>query len=408
MTVPGVVAALALQGTLVVGPGAYPTIGAALRVAVPGDTVHVAPGLYREHLVIGQAAALIGEPGAVVDGEGSGTVIAVRAPASIRGFTIRGSGSDQSREDSGILVQHADGVAIEDNAFEDVLFGVYLKEADRAVIRGNTITGKDLSMGLRGDGIRLWYSHDVLVADNRLTRVRDLVIWFSNGTAVTGNEVTNSRYGLHFMYSRHNTFEENRFTENDIGAFIMYSADITFRRNLFADARGVLGRGLGFKDSDSIVAESNVFVRNSIGVSIDNSPHAVGVVNVFRGNTVAFNDVGIQVLPSVRDNVFEANDFRDNVAPVAVSGGGSALRNTWRRNYWSDYAGFDANDDGLGDTPYVHERLSDDLLARHDALAVFRLSLAAQALDVLSRVFPLLKPQPVVVDSAPRLRRGSL
>jgi parallel beta-helix repeat protein len=247
--------------------GTFRSIQAAVDAARPGDTVRVAAGVYHEHPVIDSPVVLLGAPGAVIDGDGRGSVLTVTAPATVRGFTIRSSGADQSREHAGIMVRESDGVVIADNRFEDVLFGIYVKQSDSVVIRGNQIVGKNLAMPLRGDGIRLWYSHDGRVADNELRHVRDLVIWFSNGTQVHGNLVRDSRYGLHYMYSDRNRFEENRFIANHVGAFIMYSDDITFRGNLFADARGTTGRGLGFKDADGITAVDNVLVKNAIGIS---------------------------------------------------------------------------------------------------------------------------------------------
>jgi nitrous oxidase accessory protein len=209
------------------------------------------------------------------------------------------------------------------------------------------------------------------------------------------------------MYSDHNEFRGNEFVRNDVGAFLMYSKDIFFQDNVFADARGVAGRGLGFKDTDSVSAVGNVIVRNSLGVFIDNSPTTAGVVNRFSDNVVAFNDVGVQLLPSVRSNEFRDNDFLGNVVPVAVTGAGDALGNRWSGNYWSDYAGFDRDDDGFGDSPFVYERLSDDLLTRHEELQVFNLGPAAAALDALSRALPLLAPEPILIDSLPRIASGA-
>ncbi|UCF19950.1 MAG: nitrous oxide reductase family maturation protein NosD [Gemmatimonadota bacterium] len=394
---------LSLQGGQIVVGGAagHSSIAAALEVAEPGDTVRVLPGTYREHVVISKPVTLAGQPGAVIDGGGSGVVVRVNAPARVSGFLIRGSGSSQSQEDAGIMVEKADGVVIEDNALEDVLFGIYFKQSDEPIIRGNRIEGKDLPMSLRGDGIRLWYSRGGLIESNTLHRSRDIVIWFSDGTRVSGNRVTASRYGLHYMYSDDNEFRNNEFIGNEVGAFLMYSKNILFYDNLFADARGVTGRGLGFKDTDGVRAEGNVIVRNATGIFIDNSPTTAHVVNRFTGNVLAFNDVGVQLLPSVRSNEFRGNSFLSNVVPAAVTGAGDALKNDWTGNYWSEYAGFDGDGDGRGDTPFSYERLSDDLLGKYEELRVFNLGLAAAALDALSRALPLLAPRPLLVDSLP-------
>lgn len=387
------------------GSGDFPTIAAALSAAGPGDTVRVHAGIYREHVVISKPVVLQGDSGTVIDGGGAGVVLHVLAPATITGLVIRGSGASQAEEHAGILVENADGIVVENNVLEDVLFGVYVKESDRSVIRGNRIEGKDLPLSLRGDGIRLWYSHSGLIESNVVTRSRDVVIWFSDGTKAIGNQISDSRYGLHYMYSDHNEFRGNEFVGNDVGAFLMYSKDIFFQDNVFADARGVTGRGLGFKDTDSVTAVGNVIVRNTLGISIDNSPTTAGVLNHFAENVIAFNDVGVQLLPSVHSNEFRDNDFLGNVVPVAVTGAGDALANRWTANFWSDYSGFDRDDDGLGDSPFVYERLSDDLLARHEQLQVFNLGPAAAALDALSRALPLLAPKPILVDSLPRMAR---
>ena len=49
-------------------------------------------------------------------------------------------------------------LTIENNRLEDVLFGVYLKNAPGSILRNNVVLSKDLEIGRRGDGIKVWYS----------------------------------------------------------------------------------------------------------------------------------------------------------------------------------------------------------------------------------------------------------
>jgi nitrous oxidase accessory protein len=399
---------LIISQTLQVGPaGRFPSIGAALAAARPGDTVHVAAGVYHEKLVIDLPVVLIGEPGAVIDGDGEGTVIRVDASAVIAGFRITRSGRLLEQEDTGILVT-GDSCVIRDNVLDDVLFGIYLKDSQGTRVAGNRITGKDRPMGRRGDGIRLWSSNDALVEGNVVQDTRDVVIYFSHGLLFRNNLVTHGRYGLHYMYSSDNTFENNEFAYNDVAAFIMYSERIVLRNNVFAQASGHSGYGIGLKDADWIEVTGNLIIQNQAGLYFDNSPSRMEAENIVRDNIVAFNDVGIELLPSVRRNDFGGNSFIANVRDVSVSGGGTALANRWKGNHWDAAASWDADGDGDLDLPYRIDRLSDDLFARHPDLQLFELSPATLALDALGRFFPLLEPRPIVVDSTPRPPRRPL
>lgn len=390
-----------------VGPGeAHRTIGSALAAAAAGDTVLVAPGTYRERLVIERAVTLIGEGWPTIDGGGEGHVVEALAPVVIRGFVIRGSGIDVDLEDAGVMVRSGPSV-VADNRLEDVFYGVYLKRAPGSVVSGNRIVGKVFeARPRRGDGIRLWYSAGTTIEGNRLSRVRDLVVYFSDSLLMRDNEVRDGRYGLHYMYSNHSRVEGNRLLGCEVGAFLMYSDDLEIVGNVFLEAAGASGIGLGLKDTDEVTVVSNLFLENAVGVHLDNSPRGAAAANAFEENAFVRNGSGVRMLPSVRGNVFVANDFVGNDRPAEVAGGvrpGQEAQNDWDGNHWSDHAGFDRDGDGRGDHPFVHARLSDHLTSKWPALRLFALSPALAALDLVSRFFPLLKPEPVVVDEAPRL-----
>lgn len=387
------------------GGGDFSSISSALAAAPSGATVVVNAGEYRERLRITAPVTLEGRGWPVIDGGGEGHVIEATADIHISGFVIRGSGIRVDSEDAGIMVRDATAT-VAGNRLEDVFYGIYLKNAPGSRIRDNHIEGKPLPRPRRGDGIRLWSSSGTVVESNRIAATRDLVVFFSDSLEILDNYVTDGRYGLHYMYSHHNRFLRNRFERNEVGAFIMYSRDIELRDNVFAKASGMGSMGLGLKDADDIVAEGNLFVGNETAIYLDNSPLTRGSINEFSRNLVLNNTVGVRLLPAVKGNVFADNDFIDNRRPVEITrgSGGSNSRNEWNSNHWSSYAGFDRDGDGLGDTPFVHARIADEWVARHPSLQIFAFSPAVQALDVLGRFFPLLRPEPVAVDSTPRVR----
>ena len=378
--------------------------------AEPGAVIELEAGTYRGGVVIDKPLTLrpAGDGEVVVDGGGVGTVITVDAPdVTIEGLVVRASGDTLDREEAGIYVNEP-RAKILDNRLEDVLFGIFLHQAPDSVVRGNTIGAKDLFIARRGDGLRLWESHRTLVADNVVDGGRDAVFWFCDELTIRGNRISNGRYGLHFMYSDAVVVEGNALIDNSVGSYLMYSKDLTLRRNLISGNNGPSGYGVGLKDMDGAELADNLIVGNRVGVFLDNSPQTVGVTQEFHGNLVAYNQIGILFLPSVRGNVFWANAFVDNSVQVGVQGGGRFSGNAWTHegigNHWSDYAGYDADGDGIGDVPYRLDDLYDALLDRNPEIMLFAETPAAKALDLAARAFPVIEPRPKVVDEAPLVR----
>ena len=76
---------------------------AVVEAAAPGDTIRLAAGRHAGPVVIDRTLSLIGEPGAVLSGPGTGSVVTVMAPdVRIRGLEITGSGTDLAAMDSAI------------------------------------------------------------------------------------------------------------------------------------------------------------------------------------------------------------------------------------------------------------------------------------------------------------------
>jgi nitrous oxidase accessory protein len=401
----GVLLAVVLAVTAAEAHGQRFDLQAAIASAQAGDVIQVPPGTYAGPLVISQPLTLVARGEVVLDGGGEGDVIQIKAPAvTVRGFTIRNTGKSLDRENAGITVL-APRAVIEDNTLQDVLFGVYLKGSTDSVIRGNTIGGKDLAIQRRGDGIRIWQSHRTVIEDNVVRDSRDAVMWFSHEVQLRRNHITNGRYGLHFMYSDHNTIEDNYLEDNSVGAFLMYSEGLILRRNVFARNRGPSGYGVGLKDMDETTAQDNLFIGNRVGLHLDNSPSSMRVHDQFARNVFAYNDIGVAFLPAVKRNRFRDNTFLENLEQVAILGGGTFSGNDFtvqdRGNFWSDYRGYDADGDGLGDLPYESASLFENLMDREPKLRLFIFSPAQQAIELASRAFPVVKPRPKLSDSAP-------
>ncbi|MER3485722.1 MAG: hypothetical protein C4345_06920, partial [Chloroflexota bacterium] len=108
---------------------------------------------------------------------------------------------------------------------------------------------------------------------------------------------------------------------------------------------------------------------------------------------------------SVSHNTLTGNAFLDNTEHVAIIGRGQLKDMTWavdgRGNYWSDYAGYDANGDGVGDRPYRSQRLFERLTDQQPELRLFLFSPAAMAVDFAAKAFPEVRPEVKFEDPAP-------
>ncbi len=380
-------------------------LAVAVGEASDGDIINVSGGVYYGLLEIDKPLTINGIDWPVIDGQGDGTVLKLTAPGTIvRGFVVRNSGSSLDQENAGIAVE-ADDIIIENNRLEETLFGIYLRDANGSIVRNNHVTSKDLDVPRRGDPIRVWFSSDVLIEDNVVERGRDVVLWYSERLTVRGNEISDGRYGLHFMYCDDALIEQNRLLNNSVGTFLMYSRRLIMQHNTIAHNRGPSGYGVGLKDMDDAVIKENLFLDNRIGAHVDGSPREVDSIGRFEGNIFAYNDIGVNMLPAVRHNEFFGNSFVDNEEQVAVAGGGQLRENEWtvddQGNYWSDYAGYDADGDGQGDIEYKSERLFENLMSQEPNLRLFLYSPAVNAIDLSARAFPLVKPQPKLTDTMP-------
>ncbi len=364
-------------------------IQALIDHANPGDTVYVERGVYEGDIEVSKTLALIGAGRPVLRGSGEGSCVTITAPGClVQGFVIERSGSDVMREDAGILVR-SDFNRIEQNEIRDILFGIYLLEADANLVRGNTILGRgQLDYGQRGSGIHIWNSNDNDFEGNVIFDARDgFYVQYARRTRISGNAAYNTRYGLHYMYADSNSFSSNRFISNVAGAAIMYSRDITFRHNVFSHNRGFASYGILFQDCRGIIADSNVIADNVVGMFFEASSG-----NLFRHNVIAQNDLALRMFQNSNGNVLTENNFLDNLNPLAIVG--KRTESEWnlngRGNYWSNYDGYDLDADGIGDVPMKIQNVFDYLEGRTPNLRLYLYSPAAQALAVAASAFPII------------------
>ena len=384
-----------------VPPGA---LHAAVDTAPDNAPLCLLPGIHAGPIRIDRRLTLWGPRTAVIRSAGIGTTIDVTANVvQLLGFTVDGSGNRFDQQDAAVRIEGND-VRIEGLRIEHALFGIWTERSTRITVRANEIHGKEEpTLGLRGDGIRLWETYDSVVERNIVRDSRDVVVWYSSRNDIIGNTIERSRYGTHFMYSRDVVARDNRYVDNVVGIFVMYGQNVFVEDNLIAGSAGAAGMGLGLKEAGNVVALRNVFVQNTTGIYLDTSPLNRDDHNLFAQNAFYFSTAAVIFHGSQVGNAFFENDFGNNRTQVAVEGGSDALGTRWSKNHWSDYAGYDLDGDGIGDIPYELRSLSGDLMRRAPAVEFFRGTPALDLADAVSRIIPLFAPRRILVDRAPRM-----
>ncbi|HEX9670649.1 MAG TPA: nitrous oxide reductase family maturation protein NosD [Thermoanaerobaculia bacterium] len=372
---------------------------ARLDAAAPGATLEVAAGTYAGDLLIAKPVRLLGRGRPRLVGSGAGSVVRVRAAGVVvAGFDIDGrNGGDLGRDSAGIHVA-ARGVTIRDCRIERSLFGVYLLAADGARVEGCTIRGiPGREPGEKGSGIHVWNTDGFHLARNLIVGVRDgFYIQSSSHGTIAGNQARDLRYGLHYMFSNDNLFEDNLFENGAAGTALMYSQRITFRRNRFLHNRGFASVGLLLKACDEVVAEDNLIADNARGIFLEGSYR-----NLFRRNVVASSDTAIILYDSCAENRFTGNSFVANLSPLQLVG--QRTDTVFAGNYWSDNDEPDLDGDGRSDRPYRLSSVFDHFRGNLTAADLMAQSLAAATLAVAEEAFPVLQPIPVE-DPAPLAR----
>ncbi|HEY7112072.1 MAG TPA: nitrous oxide reductase family maturation protein NosD [Thermoanaerobaculia bacterium] len=372
------------------------TLQARVDAAAPGVRLVIGPGIYPGDLRIDHAMTLVGQGRPVLAGSGAGTVVSVRADdVTIEGFDIDGKGGgDLGADSSGIHVA-GKRVAIRDCRISRTLFGIYLREADGASVERCDVRGiREKQAGEKGSGIHVWNTDGFRLADNTISDARDgLYVQSSRHGVITGNRARDLRYGLHYMFSDENRFEDNVFENAAAGAALMYSKRIVFRRNRFLHNRGFASVGLLLKACDELEAESNLIADNARGIFLEGSYR-----NVFRGNLVAESDTAIVLYDSCAGNRFEGNSFVANLTPLTLVG--RRTDTVFRANYWSDNEEPDLDGDGRADRPFRLSSVFDHFRGNLTAADLFTQGFAAAALGLAERALPVLEPVSVE-DPAP-------
>ena len=406
-------------------------LAAAAAAAAAGDELVLSAGIHAGPVTLDRALTLRGEPGAVLDGGGEGSVVTVTAPGvTIVGLTIRGSGSDRAAMDSGVvLTKAAKGALVERNTFVDNLHGVHLHGSPDATVRDNAITGRTGRQADSGNGVMIWNAPGALIENNDVRFGRDGIFTrVSKNDVFRGNRFEKTRFAIHYMYTSDSVIEDNVSIDNTVGYAIMFSDRLKIVGNI-SDGDRDLGLMLNSSNRSEIRANrvtgrelpaarwltSSQGAEDGMAPASDTPIHAASdrigpekCLFVFNANKNIIEDnrfegcgIGIHFTAGAEGNAVAGNAFIGNQTQVKYVGTRTL---DWsadgRGNYWSDNAAFDLDGDGIADAAYRPNDIIDRVMWTAPQARLLITSPAVQVIRWAQSRFPATLPGGVL-DSAP-------
>ena len=386
--------ALAEQVRVAPGEG---TLQTAIAEASSGDVLLLSAGIYPGPFVIDRSLTIAGVPGAILDGQGVGSVVTLTGDdITLKGLGITHSGRRNQDIDSGVkIVKGADRNIIEANHFTNNMHGIDVHGGVDCVVRDNVIEGLQVArMNERGNGIYVWHAPGLIAERNDIRFGRDGI--FSNASSddiYRGNIFRDLRFAVHYMYTKDSEVSGNISIGNHLGYAIMSSDRVKIVNNLSLRDRD---HGLMINASNRSDFSGNLVRGAAKCTFLYNANNNLFVANRFEGC-----DIGIHFTAGSEGNAVTGNSFVGNRNQVKYVG---TRHIEWsfegRGNYWSDHVAFDLNGDGFADSPFHPNDLMDSILWSQPSASLLIGSPAVQLIRWSQSSFPATLPGGVV-DSHP-------
>ncbi|QFR48723.1 nitrous oxide reductase family maturation protein NosD [Sulfurimonas lithotrophica] len=369
------------------------------------STIKLSPQNYRGNIIINKPLTIISTENekATIQGSGFGNVININSSdVTLKNLNIYGSGDKMYKLDSAIYISKSSNVKIDGCNIKDSLYGIHMEMVEKSVFSNNYISSKNLPISLRGDALKIYYSHNNLFKNNTIEKSRDITLDYSHNNIFQNNIFRNNRFASHIALSRNNLFKDNIYKHNSVSIMLMGAHDTNVTGNTIKSSDGAAGIGVMIGGVSNFRFERNTLKFNAKAIYIESKEKAKGMKRYISYNDISYNGEAIHFHVAIKDNTITHNKIYGNIDDIVKDiDGHFSKTNVVEYNYWDNYQSFDANKDNIGDKPHQVYQYADQLWHHNHKIKFFYASPIMSLMNFLLKLAPFIEPNLLMEDKKP-------
>ena len=297
----------------------------ALNKAKPGAVIKLHNGTYYGNLVIDKPVTLLGiGKNVAIRGDAKGSVITIHSSqVRLKNLFISNSGKNMQKIDAAVALKQVKYCEISNCRIQNVLYGIDMDRVEHTAIEYNDITVAKNDIALRGNALKLYYSHYNTIRGNNIHHTRDVTLNYSHHNVFQDNTFTHNRFATHLELSNANVFKHNSYMYNSVAMMFMGAKETKVLANKIYSSTGAAGIGVMIGSVSNFVFTGNSVRYNAKGIYIQGAEKARGMKRYFKNNEIAYNAEALHFHVSIRDNTIVHNKFFGNIDDVLKDIGGN-------------------------------------------------------------------------------------
>lgn len=365
--------------------------------ANPGTTITIDAGVYYENLTITKPLKVIGKGRVVLISPNDEAPISILETKDVKLQHLTLEAKSSKNQTTGIVAKNSEDISIQQVELHQFFQSIDFFQVKESSIHNVFITGPKGHFANKSNGITLTDTADIEVNDVRIDHVLDGLYMNRDHNSVIHNmNISQSRYGIHLMYSEGTSILQNHLFDNVTGIMHMMTSHSQLRGNVIEKHHAYNGFGIVLFDGNSIEVEENQIRSNQGGISFQQIDSSFITENVIVNNQTALQ---FQLYGAA--NQFAGNDLFGNIVSATSDQQGATLLG----NYWDDYNGMDFDGNGYGDTPYQSSDSYAKLMVKRNEFQAFFESPAVATLNQIEKQLTL-NPKNSVSDAKPLMHRS--